>query len=50
VIALLLAATVISGCSTAALNQGTPAGSYAVTVTATSGALTHTATVNVTVQ
>lgn len=48
IVALLLAATVISGCTTAA--QGTPAGTYPVTVTAASGTLTHSVTVTLIVQ
>lgn len=38
------------GSSTQQKSQGTPAGSYTVTVTATSGSTTHTTTVNLTVQ
>ena len=44
---LLLSAAIITGCATA---SGTPAGSYTVTITATSGSYTQTATVPVTVQ
>jgi subtilase family serine protease len=39
-----------SGGSTQQKSQGTPAGSYTVTVTATSGSTTHATTVNLTVQ
>jgi hypothetical protein len=45
---LLLSAAIITGCATG--NPGTPAGSYNVMVTATSGSLSHTTTVSVTVQ
>jgi hypothetical protein len=38
------------GGSTVKKSQGTPAGSYTVTVTATSGSTTHTTSVNLTVQ
>jgi len=48
IVLLLLAATVISGCTTGP--QGTPAGTYPVTVTATSGTLTHSVIVTVIVQ
>jgi hypothetical protein len=39
-----------SSSTTVKKSQGTPAGSYTVTVTATSGSTTHTTSVNLTVQ
>jgi hypothetical protein len=46
---LLLSAAVITGCATSSAS-GTPAGNYNVTVTATSGSLSHSTTVVVTIQ
>ena len=45
---LLLSAAIITGCTSGP--TGTPAGSYNVTVTATSGTLSHNTTVAITVQ
>ena len=45
---LLLSAAIITGCTTGA--TGTPAGNYTVKVTATSGSLSHSTTVAITVQ
>jgi len=55
VVALLIGIGAIASCgggtsSTQKKTQGTPAGSYTMTVTATSGSTTHTTTVNLTVQ
>ncbi len=44
-----LSATTLIGCGSSS-NTTTPAGTEAITVTATSGAMSHTATVNLTVQ
>jgi predicted small secreted protein len=44
---LLLSAAIVTGCATA---SGTPAGSYTVTITATSGSYSQTTSVPVTVQ
>jgi len=44
---LLLGAAILTGCAKAG---GTPAGTYTVTVTATSGSLSHSTTVSLTVQ
>jgi hypothetical protein len=45
---LLLSAAIITGCATG--TSGTTAGTYNVAVTATSGSLSHSATIPVTVQ
>jgi hypothetical protein len=45
---LLLSAAIITGCATGA--SGTTAGTYSVGVTATSGSLSHSTTIPVTVQ
>jgi hypothetical protein len=47
---LLLSAAFISGCSSSTMATGTPAGTYNVTVTATSGSYSQSTTVPVVVQ
>lgn len=47
---LLLSAAIVTGCTSGSTATGTPAGTYNVTVTATSGAVVRTTTISVTVQ
>ncbi|HEV3218851.1 MAG TPA: protease pro-enzyme activation domain-containing protein [Candidatus Acidoferrales bacterium] len=47
---LLLGAVGVAGCNSAKTVTGTPAGTYTITVTGTSGSVTHTTTVSLTVQ
>ena len=42
--------TLLSGCGTNKIHYGTPPGTYPVTVTATSGNVSHSANFNLTVQ